>query len=86
MADADFGEMFHYFPMPDRIRKFSGLEVGPWVPFMAGCNTGGGKTERPVLGFLLVKAFHGSASQPLQRHPFCYWGEEFIRGNPRAQG
>lgn len=35
MADADFGEMFHNFPMPERIRKSSGVEISQLVPYMA---------------------------------------------------
>jgi hypothetical protein len=83
MADADLGEMFHNFPMPGRIRKYSGVEVGPMVAAMASPLTIG-KNGQCLLRW--SRLFMGMRSSPYNSVRYFYWCEEFIRGNPSGSG
>jgi hypothetical protein len=79
MADADFGEMFHNFPMPDRIRKYSGVDVSPVVHKLEASL----KAEKQ--GTCLVRwsrLFMGMRPSPYNAVRYYYWGEDFIRGDP----
>ena len=68
MADMDFGEMFHNFPMEDRLRKCSGVE---WDS---------GKGGRVICRW--TRLFMGLRPSPYCAVRFYYWGEEFARGDP----
>ena len=81
MADADFGEMFHNFPMPERLRKYSGVEVGPVLPFMQTHLKG----HRP--GHCLLRwsrQIMGMRPSPYLAVRYYFWGDEFIRGDPSS--
>jgi hypothetical protein len=66
--------------MPDRIRKYSGVEVGPMVPLMVSP-----LTVRKHGHCLLrwSRLFMGMRPSPYNAVRYYYWGEDFIRGNPR---
>ncbi|KAI2505417.1 hypothetical protein MHU86_9030 [Fragilaria crotonensis] len=81
MADADFGEMFHNFPMPERIRKSSGVDTTQMVPFMTS-PVAVGKHGLCLLRW--SRLFMGMRPSPYNAVRFYYWGEEFIRGNPSS--
>ena len=68
MADMDFGEMFHNFPMEEKLRKCAGVE---WT-------TEGGETK--LLRW--SRMFMGMRPSPYAAVRYYYWGEEFARGDP----
>ncbi|KAI2508113.1 hypothetical protein MHU86_6286 [Fragilaria crotonensis] len=69
MADMDFEEMFfHNFPMEDRLRKCSGVEV-----------EGDGKVSKLLRW---TRMFMGLRPSPYCAVRYYYWGEEFARGDP----
>lgn len=79
MADVDLGEMFHNFPMPERIRKYSGVEVGPLAEAMLS------PLRRKRNGQCLLRwsrLFMGMRPSPYNAVRYFYGGDEFIRGNP----
>ena len=68
MSDMDFGEMFHNFPMEDRLRKCSGVEF---------------KTETNKTKILRwSRLFMGMKPSPYGAVRYYYWGEEVARGDP----
>ena len=67
MADMDFGEMFHNFPMEERMRRCSGVEVEVQ-------SSGGGRSTK-ILRWTLRPS-------PYNAVRYYYWGEEFARGDP----
>ncbi len=72
MADMDFGEMFHNFPMEERMRRSSGIE------FETRTASGGGMTKM----LRWTRLFMGMRPSPYIAVRYYYWGEEFARGNP----
>ena len=68
MSDMDFGEMFHNFPMEDRLRKCSGVEF---------------ENKRKEIKLLRwSRLFMGMRPSPYGAVRFYYWGEEVARGDP----
>ena len=79
MADVNLGEMFHNFPMSDRIRKVSGVDVGPVAAAMLTLL----RMSRNGQCFLRwSRLFMGMRPSPYNAVRYFYWGDEFIRGNP----
>ena len=77
MADMDFGEFFHNFPMTERIRQHSGVNIKPLAPFVNVSTKGeGGQALR------WSRLFMGMKPSPYNSVRQYYWGEEFARGNP----
>ncbi|KAI2494742.1 hypothetical protein MHU86_19779 [Fragilaria crotonensis] len=72
MADMDFGEMFHNFPMEERMRRCSGIE------FETRTEVGGSVTKM----LRWTRLFMGMRPSPYIAVRYYYWGEEFARGNP----
>ena len=64
----DFGEMFHNFPMEEKLRKCAGVE---WI-------SEGGET----LTHRWSRMFMGMRPSPDVAVRYYYWGEEFARGDP----
>ena len=62
MADMDFGEMFHNFPMEDRLRKCSGVEFET--------------KEKTRMLLRWSRMFMGMKPSPYGAVRFYYWGEE----------
>lgn len=86
MADMDFGDMFHNFPMDPKIRPSSGIELGvlaPLLPSLAPFSKGTGLSScnRPTK-LRWTRLFMGMRSSPYLAIRHYYWGEEFARGNP----
>ena len=73
MADANFGEMFHNFPMDERIQKHSGVDVGQLRNHLT---SGAGEMVR------WARLFMGMKPSPYNSVRHCYWCEEFARGDP----
>ena len=72
MADMNFGEMFHNFPMEEQMRKCSG------VKFETRTSEGGRVTKM----LRWSRLFKGMQPSPYNTVRYYYWGEEFARGNP----
>ncbi|KAI2504189.1 hypothetical protein MHU86_10303 [Fragilaria crotonensis] len=72
MSDMDFGEMFHNFPMEEKLRRCSGVEVET-----KSC---GG--SRAVSMLRWTRLFMGMRPSPYNAVRYYYWGEEFARGDP----
>ena len=68
MSDMDFGEMFHNFPMEERLRKCAGVEF-----------EGVGKSVKLLRWSRLFMGMHPS---PYGAVRYYYWGEKFARGDP----
>ena len=81
MADADFADMFHNFPMPDRIRKCLGVEIGQLVPYMSTPLSVGKLRQCLLRWSRLSMCMRTSPSNAVR---FYYGREEFIRGNSRS--
>ena len=73
MSDMDFGEMFHNFPMEERMRRFAGIEV------LESQSSGGGRSTKLLRW---TRLFMGMRPSPYNAVRYYYWGEEFARGNP----
>ena len=71
MADMDFGEMFHNFPMEERMRRCSGVE------FESQSSDSGKSTK--LLRW--TRLFMGMRPSPYNAVRYYYWGEEFARGD-----
>ena len=68
MADMDFGEMFHNFPMEERLRKCAGVEF---------------ETKNKSIRLLRwSRLFMGMRPSPFGAVRYYYWGEEVARGDP----
>lgn len=81
MADVDFGEMFHNFFMDGKLRKCAGVDLGPVSKHM--------KVQVPASshGHHLARwtrLFMGMRSSPYNAVRYYYLGEEFVRGDPKA--
>ena len=72
MAEMDFGEMFHNFPMEERMRRCAGVEV-------EAPTSGGGRSTK-ILRW--TRLFMGMRPSPYNAVRYYYWGEEFARGDP----
>ncbi|KAI2498994.1 hypothetical protein MHU86_15498 [Fragilaria crotonensis] len=72
MADMDFGEMFHNFPMEERMRKHAGVKFETKT-------SGGGRVTKMLRW---TRLFMGMRPSPYNAIRYYYWGEEFARGNP----
>ena len=68
MSDMDFGEMFHNFPMEDRLRKCSGVEFET--------------KSRQIKLLRWSRLFMGMRPSPFGAVRYYYWGEEVARGDP----
>jgi hypothetical protein len=80
MADMDFGEMFHNFPMHPRVRPFAGVELGSLASSIRSLEKPEGKQRPTKLRW--TRLFMGMRSSPYLAIRHYYWGEEFARGNP----
>ena len=81
LADVDFGEMFHNFFVANRIRKYSGVDVSPLISALQT------PLERDKRGARVVRwtrLFMGMRPSPYNAVRYYYWGEEFVRGDPRS--
>ena len=74
MADADFADMFHNFPMPDRIRKCLGVEIGQLVPYMSAPLSVGKLRQCLLRWSRLSMCMRTSPSNAVR---FYYWREDF---------
>ena len=72
MADMDFGEMFHNFPMEERLRRCSGVQFESKVS----------STGRAIKLLRWTRLFMGMRPSPYNAVRYYYWGEEFARGDP----
>ena len=79
MADMDFGEMFHNFPMHPRVRPFAGVEVGSLASSIRSLEKPEGKQRPTKLRW--TRLFMGMRSSPYLAIRHYYWGEEFARGS-----
>ena len=70
MADMDFGEMFHNFPMEERC---SGVQFE---------SKGSGEGGRTTTLLRWTRLFMGMRPSPYNAVRYYYWGEEFARGDP----
>ncbi len=79
MSDADFGEMFHNFPMPDAIQKHAGVDLSV---LKGKLKTAGHdlSSSRHIVRW--NRLFMGMKSSPYNAVRHYYLGEEFARGNP----
>jgi hypothetical protein len=80
MADMDFGEMFHNFPMDPCVRPFAGVELGSLASSIQSLE----KKENKQISTKLrwTRLFMGMRSSPYLAIRHYYWGEEFARGDP----
>ena len=72
LADMDFGEMFHNFPMEERMRRCSGVEF----------ESPGASGSKPTKLLRWTRLFMGMRPSPYNAVRYYYWGEEFARGDP----
>ncbi|KAI2503870.1 hypothetical protein MHU86_10595 [Fragilaria crotonensis] len=72
MADMDFGEMFHNFPMEERMRRCAGVELESGA-------RGGGRSFKMLRW---TRLFMGMRPSPYNAVRYYYWGEAFARGDP----
>jgi hypothetical protein len=82
MADVDFGDMFHNFPMDERLLKYSGVDVAPLVSFLQEGNYSPSQTS--AFWVRWNRLFMGMKPSPYNSVRYYYWGEEFVRGDPSA--
>lgn len=89
MADVDFGEMFHNFPMDERIRKCAGIQLGKmsrWLPSLPGLVLPENPGNQSSKFLRWSRLFMGMKPSPYNAVRHYYWGEEFARGNPATPG
>lgn len=77
MADVDFGEFFHNFPMDERIRKHSGVDLTSLSSHLPMANV-----TRTRHRLRWSRLFMGMKPSPYNAVRHYYWGEEFAKGNP----
>ena len=80
-ADSDLGEMFLNFPMDPLIRPSAGVDLTGVREYL---------TKPDLRGTLTLerweRLFMGMKSSPYNSVRYFYWGEEFARGDPLAEG
>jgi hypothetical protein len=86
LVDIDLGEFFLYFPFPEILRPYSGIDLTPFSSLLVNM---GFKLAWKVGGRFFAKwdqCWMGCKPSPFFTVHFYYWTDEFVRGhscNPR---
>jgi hypothetical protein len=89
-VDIDLGEMFLNFPLPEELRKYSGVNLSAFRAELTQAMSMFGPGDRVVIGWdknrltmRWTRTWMGLTSSPYVAVRFYYWAEEIVRGNPQ---